>query len=158
VQDSAVSVWTRPLRWSFIVLQIFGIYLGSLVLIALVVGAYFISSLVAIILGVPAPSYESVVRDTLLGQPLVIAATVAAVVASIGVTVGASRYRAWAHWAAMALIAISMVLAILLIVAFHDRIWLVIGLVYCVGGVAFLVAMTYASIEYGPWGMSRHAH
>jgi hypothetical protein len=153
-----VTPWTQPLRRSFVGLQVFGIYLASGVLFVLTVGAFFLFSLVGVILGRKAPTYPDVagvVLGGLFGQPLVIVGMVAAVLASISMTWGASRFKAWAHWGAMVLIAASMLPAILMAIAFRDPIYWVIGSIYCGGCVAFLGAMTIALKKYDPWGVPR---
>src|SRR4029077_12176026 len=153
-----VGPWTQSLKWSFIVLQAFGIYLASVVLLILALLVFFMFSLAATILGGPQPTFRDiagVVLDTLLGQPWLIVGIVVAVVVSISLTVGAARLRPWAHWAAMAFIALSIVPVILMIAAFRDWVWWTVGVPYCAGCVAFLIAMSYAFRRYGPWGVSR---
>jgi hypothetical protein len=150
--------WTQPLKWSFILLQVYGIYLASVVLLILALLVFFLLAMAATILGGPQPTYRDVAGFalyTLLEQPLLIVGMVAALVASIWFTVGAARLRPWAHWAAMAFVAVSIVPAILMIAAFRDWVWWMVGLPYCAGCVAFLIAMTYAFRRYGPWGVPR---
>jgi hypothetical protein len=153
-----VGPWTQPLKWSFIALQLYGIYLASVVLLLLALFLFFFLSLAATFLGQPQPTNEETGRfvlDILLGQPWLIVGIVVAVVVSISLTVGAARLRPWAHWAAMAFIALSIVPVILMIAAFRDWVWWTVGVPYCAGCVAFLIAMSYAFRRYGPWGVPR---
>ena len=149
-----MTTWTGALKWWFLGLQVAGIYLAATILLVLFVGAFFLFSFIATILGQPTPSAGAVVRVLLFGQPLLTVGMVGALMASIVITRGALRLEAWAHWGAMALIAASTVAVILMAVTFREPAFWIIGLVYCAAGVAFLVAMTYAFVKYGPWGMT----
>jgi hypothetical protein len=136
-----------------------GIYLAATILVVLVVAAWILLSLVLTVLGKTDTSYLDVVRLLLSyasEQPLVVAVPVVAIVASIVTTRGAFRQKAWAHWAAMALVSASMVPFILIAVAFRDWVWWLIALPYSAACVAFLAAMTYAAVRYGPWGVIAH--
>ena len=150
--------WTESLKWSFIILQIAGIYLASVVLFLLALVLYFVFSLAATVLQQRQPTngeLAGLIVYTLLGQPWLIAGIVVAFAVSICLTVGAARLRPWAHWAAMAFIALSILPVILMIAAFRDWVWWTVGVPYCGGCVAFLVAMTYAFKRYGAWGVPR---
>src|SRR4029077_12072079 len=88
-----VGPWTQPLKWSFIALQAFGIYLASVLLLILALLVFFMFSMAATILGGPHPTFRDIagfVLDTLLGQPWLIVGIVVAVVVSISLTVGAA--------------------------------------------------------------------
>ena len=88
-------------------------------------------------------------------QPWILVGLAAAVIASVGLTYGAFRSKAWAHWGAMVFIALSMVPPILW-QPLHD-VLAVMAWVYPAACLAFLAAMTYAVIRYGPWGMTKPA-
>jgi phage-related holin len=153
------TAWTQPLKWSFLGLQVAGVYLAGTVLLVLAVAAFILFSLIATLLGQTHTSYLDFARVVLFElsqQPLVFAGIVAAILASILTTRGAVRRKAWAHWAAMALIAASIVPAILMAVTFRDWVWWLVALPYSAACVAFLAAMTYAAIRYGPWGVIPH--
>jgi len=134
-----------------------GLYLVVVILLVLVVGAFIVLSLVGTILGKSANSTD-VVRVLLLyasEQPWLIVVPPAAIAASIVTTRAAFRQQAWAHWAAMALVAASIVPFIFTAIAFRDGVWWLIALPYSAACVAFLAAMTYAAARYGPWGATR---
>jgi hypothetical protein len=152
------TAWTQPLKWSFLGLQVAGLYLVVVILLLLVVGLFIVLSLAATILGKTDPNYLDVVRVLLLyasEQPLLVVVPPAAMVASIVTTRAAFRQQAWAHWAAMALVAASIVPFILIAIAFRDWIWWLIAVPYSAACVAFLAAMTYTAARYGPWGATR---
>lgn len=129
-----------------------------MVLLLLLIGEFILLALAGMILGKTEPNYQDVVRVLLIyasEQPLLVVVPAAAIVASILTTRGAFRQRAWAHWAAMALVAASIVPFILVAVAFRDGVWWLIALPYSAACVAFLAAMAYAAARYGPWGATR---
>jgi hypothetical protein len=135
-----------------------GIYLTATILFLVAVGAFIVLSLVATILGHTDTNYLDVVRVLLLyasEQPLLVVVPPAAIAASILTTRAAFRQQAWAHWAAMALVAASIVPFILVAIAFRDWVWWLIALPYSAACLAFLAAMTYAVARYGPWGATR---
>src|SRR4029077_3949913 len=112
------------------------------------VGAFLVLSLVATILGHTDANYLDVVRVLLLyaaEQPLLIVVPPVAIAASIVITRAAFRQKAWAHWAAMALLAASIAPFIRAAIAFRDWVWWLIALPYSAACVAFLAAMTYAA-------------
>ena len=124
----------------------------------LFVAAWILLSLLLGMAGKTDTSYLDVVQFFLSyasQQPWIVAVPVAVIVASILTTRGAFRQKAWAHWAAMALVAISTVPFIAVAVAFRDWSWWLLALPYCAACVAFLAAMTYAFAKYGPWGAIR---
>jgi hypothetical protein len=154
------TAWTQPLKWSFLGLQVAGIYLAATVVLVLFVAAFILFSLIGTLLGDTHVSYLDVARVLLFEmsqQPLVIAGIVALILASILTTRGAFRQKTWAHWGAMALIAATMVPAILMAVTFRAAAYWAIALAYSGACVAFLTAMTYAAVKYGPWGAGRSA-
>lgn len=152
------SAWTQTLKWSFLGLQVAGLYLVSTLLLLLFVLGFIFLSLASTILGQSQTSYWDVANFfllILLQQPLIIVGIVVVIVASILTIRGAFRQKAWAHWAAMVLVAASIVPAIGVAVAFRDSAWWVIALPYSAACLAFLAAMTYAVARYGPWGATR---
>jgi hypothetical protein len=135
-----------------------GIYLAATIVVVLFVAAWIVLSLMMTVFGKTDTSHLDVVRLLLFyasEQPSLVAVPVVAIVASIVTTRGAFSQKAWAHWAAMALVAASIVPFILIAVAFRDWVWWLIALPYSAACVAFLVAMTYAAVRYGPWGAIR---
>jgi hypothetical protein len=135
-----------------------GIYLAATILLVLFVAAWIVLSLLLTMVGKTDTSYLDVVRVFLLyasEQPLLVVVPAAVIVASIVTTRAAFRQQAWAHWAAMVLVAASMAPFILIAVAFHDWVWWLIALPYSAACLAFLAAMTYAVARYGPWGTTR---
>ena len=156
------TAWTQPLRWTFIGLQLAGIYLASVGIFLLTLVAWGFFYLIAVFFSRPAPNYLETttvlfgsVLEKVGPQPWLLVAIVAAVVASALVTYGAFRFKVWAHWGAMVLIALSVAAAIMITVSPLRDLFGVMVWIYCAASFLFLVAMTFAVIRYGPWGITR---
>jgi hypothetical protein len=155
------SAWTRPLQLWFVSLQVTGIYGVAAAVFAMSIGVWIFVALVADILHGSAPGFTDaagVVLGDIFGQPAAeIAGLVVMIVASIFITRGAFRHEGWAHGGAIALVAISTVPVIQIAVFFRElAVWL-IAFAYFAACVAFVVAMTYAFVKHGPWGVPAQA-
>ena len=156
------TAWTQPLRYSFVGLQLTGIHLLTVVFFLLTLISFAFFSFIATIFKLPSPSYWDTttvligaIFDDLKMQPWVLVVVGAAVVASVCLTYGTYRLKAWAHWGAMVFIALSMAPPLLL-KPLRD----VLGVgawLYCAACLAFIAAMTFAVIRYGPWGVTKAA-
>ena len=156
------TAWTQPLKWTFIGLQLAGIYLVGVALFLMTLIAWAFFNLIAYFLDRTGPSYwdtTTVLFGTVLDkvgpQPWLLGVIVAAVVASVLLTYGAFRFKVWAHWGAMVLIALSIAAAIVITVSPLRDLFGLIMWIYCAASILFLAAMTIAAIRYGPWGMTR---
>jgi hypothetical protein len=141
----------------FVSLQVSGIYGVAAALIAMSVGVWIFVALVADFLHGSPPGFPDaawVVLGDIFGQPVAaIAGLVVMIVASIFITRGAFRHEGWAHGGAIALVAISTVPVIQIAVFFHElAVWL-IAFAYFAACAAFAVAMTFAFVKHGPWGV-----
>lgn len=148
--------WTPRLKWWFVALELAGIYVAPAVLLALTVGGLLLAYGGAVFFRVATPSFAgagSFVLGGLVEPHPVVALLAFDIVASIFVTRAAFRNQAWAHWGAVTLIAASMLPAILVALAWHELAIWVLALAYCAACAAFLVAMTYAFVKHGPWGV-----
>jgi hypothetical protein len=134
-----------------------GIYGVAALLFVTSVGVWVLLALVFTFLGSSPPAFSDAVGVALgdiFGQPAVaIAILVIMIVASVLITRGAFRRKGWAHWAAIALVAVSTLPVIQIAVFFHELgIWIA-AVAYCIGCAAFVAAMTYALVKHGPWGV-----
>src|SRR4029077_20338624 len=103
------SAWTRPLQLWFVSLEVTGIYGVAALLFVLTVGLWIFFAAVAYIFrsSVGYPEVAGLLLGDFFGQPVAeIAGLVVVIAASIFVTRGAFRREDWAHWAAIALVAI----------------------------------------------------
>ena len=143
-------------------MELVGVYLGPTVAVVMFAFGFLVLYFLADLFTATPSSYQGAGRFVIGGlsqQPVLIAAVMLEVVASIFITKAAIRNRAWAHWGAVALIAVSTVPPIVVAMWFQYAdtpwqilAWLIAGL-YCAGSVAFIVAMTSAFLKHGPWGI-----
>ena len=150
------SAWTRPLKLWFVGLQLVGIYVGPTVLAVLIAAGLLLIYGAAVLFHLGEPSYAgaaSFVLAGLLQFSLVGAWLVLEILSGIVITRASFRDQAWTHWGAVILIAASLLPVIAIAAAFRELVVWVIVVAYCAGCVAFVAAMTYAFVEYGPWGM-----
>jgi hypothetical protein len=151
------SAWTRPLKWWFVGLQVAGIYGVAAFLLVASVGEWMFLAVVSYFLRSSTPAFSDAAGAALggiFGQPaLGIAVLVGMIVASVFITRGAFRHQAWAHWGAIALVAVSTLPVIQIAVVFHELAIWIVALAYCAGCAAFVAAMTYALVKHGPWGV-----
>jgi hypothetical protein len=153
------SPWTRPLQLWFVSLEVTGIYGIAVLLFVLSIGMWAFLGVVAFFLrsSVSYPDAAGVVLSMFSQPAAEIAGLVVMIVASIFITPGAFRREGWAHWAAIALVAISTV-PVFQIAAFYREVVLWIPAVaYCLACAAFAMAMTYAFVMHGPWGAAAPA-
>jgi hypothetical protein len=151
------SAWTRPLQLWFVSLQVTGIYGVAALLFALSVGVWIFLAIVADFLrsSVAYPDAAGLVLGDMFGQPAAeIAGLVVMIVASIFITRAAFRHEGWAHWGAIALVAISTVPVIQIAVFFSAAVIWLAAVAYCAACAAFVIAMTYAFVMHGPWGLA----
>jgi hypothetical protein len=163
----AASPWTRPLQLWFVSLEVTGIYGVAVLLFVLSIGVWAFFGVVAFFLrsSVSYPDAAGVLLGAMFGQPAAeIAGMVVMIVASIFITRAAFRQAGWAHWGAIALVAVSTLPVIQIAVflsqggtdsraPFQPVIWLA-AVAYCVACAAFVMAMTYAFVMHGPWGVA----
>jgi hypothetical protein len=134
-----------------------GIYGVAALLFVTSVGVWVLLALVAYFLRGSTPAFSDAVGTALgdiFGQPAVAIAVLSAmIVASVFITRGAFRRKGWAHWGAIALVAVSTLPVIQIAVFFHELgIWIA-ALAYCTGCAAFVAVMTNALVKHGPWGV-----
>ena len=156
VSRAVGSAWTRPLKLWFVGLQLVGIYVGPTVLAVLIAAGLLLIYGAAAIFFQMKPSYGgagSFVLEGVLQYSLVGAWLVLEILSGIVITRATFRNQAWTHWGAVVLIAASWVPAIAIAMFFQELVVWVIVLAYCAACVAFVVAMIYVFVEYGPWGM-----
>jgi hypothetical protein len=142
----------------FVGLQVVGIYGTAAAALVVTVGAWALFSVLFYILrwgNIAYPDMAWSLLTEVFGQPaLAIAVLVAMVIASIYITRAALRHIAWAHWAAMALVAVTMLPALVIARFFSEPVTWVIALAYCCLCAAFIGVMTYVGAMYGPWGVT----
>jgi len=153
---AAGSPWTRPLQLWFVSLEVTGIYGVAALLFALSVGVWIFLAIVADFLHSSAayPDAAGVVLSMFSQPAAEIAGLVLMVVASIFITRGAFRHEGWAHWAAIALIAISTVPVIQIAAFYREVVFWLPAVAYCAACAAFVMAMTWAFAMHGPWGVA----
>jgi len=152
------SPWTIYLRFAFIALAAAGAWAATLLALMVAFLWWVIIAAVAIYNQQPSPdpvktsvglvSYLSIELGPGWMAVLVVAAG-----AAIGVTYGAIRLQAWAHWGATCLIALTVGIAWWLgamPATIEERLYLN---TYGFAGLCFVVAMLIAARRYGRWGM-----
>jgi hypothetical protein len=151
------SAWTRPLQLWFVSLEVTGIYGVAATVFVMSVGVWILVWVVIYILHGSPPGFSDaawVVLGAVFGQPAAaIAAFVLMTVASIFITRGAFRHQGWAHWGAIALLAVSTLPVIHIAMYFGEQVVWLIALAYVTACIAFMVAMSYAFVMHGPWGV-----